>query len=67
MDAVSKKNNDLSVKRIALQKTFNEYNDNNGFSYEEWVNPPSGHFYEGYKKELNEIDNEMAPPLEYQS
>lgn len=67
MDAVSKKNNDLSVKRIALQKTFNEYNDNNGFSYEEWVNPPSGHFYEGYKKELDEINNEMAPPLEYQS
>lgn len=67
MDAVSKKNNDLSAKRIALQKTFNEYNDNNGFSYEEWVNPPSGHFYEGYKKELDEINNEMAPPLEYQS
>ena len=67
MDAVSKESNELSAQRIALQKTFTEYNDENGFVYEEWVNPPAGHFYEGYKKELAEIDNKMAPPLQYQS
>ncbi|SMN15161.1 hypothetical protein CRYPD_422 [uncultured Candidatus Thioglobus sp.] len=67
MDAVSKESNELSMKRIALQKTFTAYNETNGFSYEEWVNPPAGHFYEGYKKELAEIDNQMAPPLQYQS
>lgn len=67
MDAVSKESNELSTKRVALQKTFKEFNEANGFSYEEWVNPPAGHFYEGYKKELNDIDNQMAPPLQYQS
>jgi len=49
MDAVSKENNELSAKRIALQKSFKEYNEKNGFSYEDWVNPPAGHFYEGTK------------------
>jgi hypothetical protein len=67
MDAVNKENNALSTKRIALQNTFKEFNEANGFSYEEWVNPPAGHFYEGYKKELDAINNEMAPPLQYQS
>jgi hypothetical protein len=38
MDAVSKESNELSIKRIALQNSFKEYNEKNGFSYEEWVN-----------------------------
>lgn len=67
MDAVSKESNKLSVKRIALQNTFKEFNEANGFSYEEWVSPPAGHFYESYKKELNDINDQMAPPLQYQS
>ncbi len=66
MDAVSQENNELSIKKIALQKAFNEYNETNGFSYEEWVNPPAGHFYEGYKRELDEINAQIAPPLQYQ-
>ena len=67
MDAVSKENNELSAKRIALQKSFKEYNEKNGFSYEDWVNPPAGHFYEGYKNDLAAINKKMAPPLQYQS
>lgn len=67
MDAVSQESNELSAKRIALQNTFKEYNEKNGFSYEEWVNPPAGSFYEGYKKKLDEINDQMAPPLTYQS
>ena len=63
----SQESNELSAKRIALQNTFKEYNEKNGFSYEEWVNPPAGSFYEGYKKELDEINDQMAPPLTYQS
>jgi hypothetical protein len=67
MDVVSKEANELSARRIALQNSFKEYNEKNGFSYQDWVNPPSGHFYESYKNELNEINDQMAPPLEYQS
>jgi len=67
MNVVDKNLNDLSTKRIALQNTFKVHTDANGFSYEEWVNPPAGSFYEGYKKELSEIDNAMAPPLQYQT
>jgi len=67
MDAVSKENNELSAKRIALQKSFKEYNEKNGFSYEDWVNPPAVHFYEGYKNDLAAINEKMAPPLQYQS
>ncbi len=67
MNAVSEESNALSAQRIELQKTFKVYNEANGFSYEEWVNPPAGHFYEGYKKELEDINNKMAPPLQYQS
>lgn len=66
MDAVSKESNELSAKRIALQKSFKEYNETNGFSYQDWVNPPAGHFYEAYKNELDEINSKMAPPLQYQ-
>ena len=67
MNVVADNLNDLSVKRIKLQSTFTEYNKEHSFSYEEWVNPPAGSFYEGYKKELAEIDNAMAPPLQYQT
>jgi hypothetical protein len=66
MNAVSQENNELSAKRIELQNSFKEYNEKNGFSYEDWINPPTGHFYEGYKSELNAINEKMAPPLQYQ-
>lgn len=67
MDALSKQANDLSTKKIALQETFKKYSDDNGFSYEEWINPPAGSFYESYKKDLAEIEEQMSPPIEYQS
>ncbi len=67
MDAVSQRSNELSAKKIELQASFKAHTDANGFSYEEWVNPPAGSFYESYKKDLAEVDNEMAPPLQYQS
>jgi hypothetical protein len=67
MNVVEDRLNDLSIKRIKLQNTFTEYNEEHGFSYEQWVSPPAGSFYEGYKKELADIDNEMAPPLQYQT
>jgi hypothetical protein len=67
MDVVDKSLNDLSIKRIELQKSFAEYNEKNGFSYELWVTPPSGHFYETYKDALQQIDFKMAPPLQYQT
>ncbi len=67
MDVVSKEANKLSAKRIALQNSFKEYNETNGFSYKDWVSPPAGHFYEGYKNELDQINSQMAPPLKYQS
>ncbi len=67
MDAVSQENNQLSIKRIALQNTFKEYNEANGFSYEDWISPPTGHFYQGYKQALEQINDQMAPPLQYQS
>jgi hypothetical protein len=66
MDVNSKENNELSIKRIKLQGEFNDYKEKNGFSYQEWLNPPSGHFYESYKKEMDTINNKMAPPLSYQ-
>lgn len=67
MDVVSQKLSKLSKQKIVLQKSFQEYSDKHGFSYEEWINPPAGHFYEDYKKQLAEIDSQMAPPLSYQS
>jgi hypothetical protein len=67
MNATNQHSNELSAKRIALQNTFKTHTQAYGFSYEEWINPPAGSFYEGYKKELDEINNEMAPPLTYQS
>ena len=67
MNAVSQASNELSSQRIALQETFKEYNAKNGFSYEEWVSPPVGHFYEDYKKKLEAIDEQMTPSAQYQS
>ncbi len=67
MDAVSQENNELSAKRIALQESFKEHTDANGFSYEEWINPPAGSFYETYKNELQAINDVMSPELAYQS
>ena len=57
----------LIAKKIALQKSFKDYNDENGFSYETWISPPVDHFYSKYKSGLHEIDIEMAPPLTYQT
>ncbi len=67
MDAVSQENNELSAKRIALQESFKEYTNANGFSYKEWINPPAGSFYETYKNELQAINDVMSPELAYQS
>ncbi|WP_190600787.1 hypothetical protein [Candidatus Vesicomyidisocius sp. SY067_SCS001] len=67
MIATSQHFNELSAKRIVLQNTFKTHTQVNGFSYKDWINPPVGSFYEGYKKELDKINNEMAPPLTYQS
>ncbi len=67
MEAVSQRSNELSAKKIALQETFKQHTATNGFSYEEWISPAAGSFYESYKKELDEINNEMAPEITYQS
>ncbi len=65
MNATSDKDNALSKERIELQNGFSAYNAKHGFSYELWVNPPVGHFYETYKKALDEINHKLAPPLTY--
>jgi hypothetical protein len=67
MDATDQRSNELSTKKIALQETFKIHTAENGFSYEEWINPSAGSFYESYKKDLAEIDNEIAPEITYQS
>lgn len=67
MNVVDDDLNKLSIRRINLQKKFSDYNSENGFSYELWVNPPLDHFYAKYKSDLQEIDIKMAPPLTYQS
>jgi hypothetical protein len=67
MDATNQHANELIAKKIALQETFKEHTAENGFSYEEWINPPTGSFYETYKKDLAVIDNELAPEITYQS
>ncbi len=67
MDVVSKENNALSAKKIILQKQFKEYTDENGFSYKDWLNPPAGHFFESYKREIDKINEKMSPALTYNS
>lgn len=67
MDATSQQDNELSAKKIALQESFKIHTAENGFSYEEWINPPAGSFYESYKNDLAAVDEQMAPPLQYQS
>ncbi len=67
MDATDQKSNELTAKKIALQETFKLHTAENGFSYEEWINPPAGSFYESYKQDLADIDNELAPAITYQS
>jgi hypothetical protein len=67
MDATSQQANELSTQKIALQAKFKAHTDANGFSYEEWLNPPAGSFYESYKKDLAAIDEKIAPPLAYQA
>ncbi len=67
MDGVSQEANALSAQRIELQNTFKDYTAKNGFSYEEWINPPAGSFYETYKKDLDAINEQIAPELQYQS
>jgi hypothetical protein len=67
MDATDQRSNELSAKKIALQETFKMHTAENGFSYEEWINPSNDSFYESYKKDLADIDNELAPAITYQS
>ena len=67
MNVVSEESNQLSADRIKLQHSFTEYNEKNGFSYEIWLNPPTGHFYETYKADMDAVNNKMAPPLQYQN
>jgi hypothetical protein len=67
MDATNQRFNELSAKKIALQETFKIHTAENGFSYEEWINPAVGSFYENYKQELADIDSQMAPEITYQS
>jgi len=67
MDATDQRSNELSAKKIALQETFKMHTAENGFSYEEWINPSNGSFYESYKQDLADIDNELAPAITYQS
>lgn len=67
INVVSEASNQLSADRIALQSTFKEYNEKNGFSYEIWLNPPAGHFYNDYKAKLDVINEKMAPALQYQN
>ncbi len=66
MSMDDKEINKLVNKKIKLENGFKKYNDENGFSYQDWLNPPEGHFYMNYKKELEEIDKKLAPPLTYQ-
>ncbi len=63
MDVVTAEKNKLSMERISLQHKFNEYNNKNGFSYETWLNPPKDHFYATYKREIQAINEQMAPAL----
>ena len=65
MNVTSDENNALSKKKIELQREFGAYNAKHGFSYELWLNPPAGHFYETYRKAMDEIDHKLAPPLTY--
>ncbi len=65
MDVVSKENNKLSARKIAIQNQFAKWTAENGFSYKDWLNPPAGHFFESYKKEMDEINNKMSPALTY--
>lgn len=67
MDVVSEENNALSARRIEIQKDFHNYTEKNGFSYQIWLNPPAGHFFESYKKEMDEINEKMSPALTYQN
>ncbi|HIB30960.1 MAG TPA: hypothetical protein EYO25_03130 [Candidatus Thioglobus sp.] len=67
MDATDQRSNELIAKKIALQETFKMHTAENGFSYEEWINPSAGSFYESYKQDLADIDNELAPAITYQS
>ncbi len=66
MNGTTAENNKLSSQRIELQNSFKDYTAKNGFSYEEWINPPAGSFYESYKKDLDAINEQIAPELQYQ-
>lgn len=67
MEAITQQQRDLSKKKIILQDSFREYVDINGYSYEEWINPVTGSFYDTYKRELAEIEELLAPQLSYQT
>ena len=65
MNVVSEKENEISAKRIKLQHDFTKYTAENGFNYQEWLNPPAGHFFESYKQEIDKINEIIAPALTY--
>lgn len=64
-NVVSEEHNKLSARRIELQNAFAKYTAENEFSYEEWLNPAAGSFFESYKKEMDEINAQVAPALTY--
>ena len=56
---------ELVKERAELQREYREYIAKNGFDYKEFVNPSPGGFYEKYKKRTKEIDDVLAPELDY--
>lgn len=65
INVVSDEENKISARRIELQNNFAKYTAENEFSYQEWLNPAPGSFFESYKKEMDEINAKIAPELTY--
>ena len=58
---------ELVKERAELQHEYREHIAKNGFDYREYVNPPPGSFMEKYKQRTYEIDQTLAPELQYSS
>lgn len=56
---------DLVKERAELQREYREYIAKNGFDYKEYVTPEPGSFMEKYKNRTHEIDQTLAPELDY--
>lgn len=65
INVVSEEDNKLCARRIELQADFNKFTAQNGFDYATWLNPPAGHFFEGYKAEMDSINETISPALDY--